>query len=88
MLCATEVDRLTMDIAMPILSTVPYDKAAFHKGLSTLDKMLAALEAHLRGRTFLVHPQLLSNMLSTPCWRSAAHPLTKCDSVHATTNPV
>lgn len=54
-----ELDRLGLDVAIPILGHMPCDKAAYHKGLAALDRALAALDAHLCGRTFLV----------SSCWR-------------------
>ena len=43
-----------MDVAVPILGSMPCDKAAYHKGLKTLEQKLGVLDAHLRSRTFLV----------------------------------
>lgn len=39
---------------MPIMGMRPIDKSAYHKGLKTLDGILAVLEQHMAGRTFLV----------------------------------
>jgi hypothetical protein len=50
----TELDRLGMDVAVPILGSMPCDKAAYHKGLVTLEQKLAVLDGHLRSHTFLV----------------------------------
>jgi hypothetical protein len=43
-----------MEVAVPILGSVPCDKAAYHKGLVTLEQKLAVLDGHLRTHTFLV----------------------------------
>lgn len=43
-----------MDVAVPILGSAPCDKAAYHKGLKSVEQKLEVLDAHLRSRTFLV----------------------------------
>ncbi len=43
-----------MDVAVPILGSMPCDKAAYHKGLKSVEQKLEVLDAHLRSQTFLV----------------------------------
>jgi hypothetical protein len=49
-----ELFSLQMDVAVPILGSIPCDKAAYHKGLKSVEQKLEVLDAHLRSRTFLV----------------------------------
>lgn len=50
----TELGSLQTDVAVPILGSTPCDKAAYHKGLKSVEQRLEVLDAHLRSRTFLV----------------------------------
>jgi hypothetical protein len=51
-----ELGSLQMDVAVPILGSAPCDKAAYHKGLKSVEQKLEVLDAHLRSQTFLVSP--------------------------------
>ena len=58
-----------MDVAVPILGSIPCDKAAYHKGLKSVEQKLEVLDAHLRSRTFLVSTDqnLAADAIRTSC---------------------